>query len=68
VGDHLMNDKGQRVRINHLVDLENKQPVYTFSVAGDNAFYANGILVHDMCANEKGRVLTAQSAGGPNAQ
>ena len=67
VGDHLMNDKGDRVAIERITDIENKQPVYTFSVWGDNAFYANGALVHDMCANEN-RGLTAATGGGRNAQ
>ena len=43
------------------------EPVYTFSVAGDNVFYANGVLVHDMCAVEN-EVITTAIAGGQNAQ
>jgi hypothetical protein len=67
VGDHLMNDRGQRVRIDCIADIENTQPVYTFSVSGDNAFYANGALVHDMCVNEN-RGVTANIGGARNAQ
>jgi hypothetical protein len=61
-GDYLMNDKGQRAKILRVADVNNKEPVYTFSVSGDNAFYANGALVHDMCANESIKTLTANSA------
>jgi hypothetical protein len=67
-GDHLMNDAGERVRITRLTDLENDQPVYTFSVWGDNVFYANGVLVHDMCAMENNDVITTATAGGRDAQ
>jgi hypothetical protein len=63
-----MNDKGHRARIVSVADIPNKQPVYTFSVWGDNAFYANGALVHDMCVNEKNRTAIAVTGGGRDAQ
>jgi hypothetical protein len=56
------------MRITRVADIANKQPVYTFSVRGDNAFYANGVLVHDMCANEGSKTASAATGGGRDAQ
>jgi hypothetical protein len=66
-GDFLMNSRGERVRINRIADHLSIEQVYTLSVLGDNVFYANGILVHDMCAVEN-EVTTTAIAGGHNAQ
>jgi intein/homing endonuclease len=66
-GDYLMNNDGERVCIRRVVDHSETESVYTFSVFGDNVFYANGILVHDMCAVEN-EVITTATAGGQNAQ
>jgi hypothetical protein len=49
VGDWLMNDEGQRVQITANARLSGSHEVYTLKLMGDTAFYANGILVHDLC-------------------
>jgi fibronectin type 3 domain-containing protein len=66
-GDYLMNSDGERVSIRRITDRDVGEPVYTISVYGDNVFYANGVLVHDMCAVEN-EVITTAVAGGQNAQ
>ncbi|HEX7863031.1 MAG TPA: FG-GAP-like repeat-containing protein [Verrucomicrobiae bacterium] len=66
-GDYLSNSEGERVRIRRISEHRKKEPVYTFSVTGDNVFYANGVLVHDMCALEN-EVITTAIAGGKNAE
>ncbi|HVK58521.1 MAG TPA: polymorphic toxin-type HINT domain-containing protein, partial [Candidatus Kapabacteria bacterium] len=66
-GDYLMNNDGGRVRIARVTEVKNNEPVYTFSVLGDNVFYANGVLVHDMCGVEN-KLITTANAGGRNGQ
>jgi len=48
-GDWLMNDHGQRVQIVGNERIRGSHEVYTLKLRGDTAFYANGILVHDLC-------------------
>lgn len=49
VGDWLFNSRGERIQILEVHTLSQPATVYTLSLGGDNAFYANGILVHDLC-------------------
>ncbi len=49
VGDWLMNEAGQRVQIVSNERVPGGHKVYTLKLKGDTAFYANGILVHDLC-------------------
>ena len=44
-----MNDKGQRVQIVSNQTLPGTYKVYTLKLQGDNSFYANDVLVHDLC-------------------
>jgi large repetitive protein len=48
-GSWLFNDKGQRVQLTSSTRIKESLPVYTLKLHGDVAFYANGILVHDLC-------------------
>jgi hypothetical protein len=48
-GDWLFDAAGRRVSVMANQSVTRRTTVYTFSLAGDDAFYANGVLVHDMC-------------------
>lgn len=50
-GDWLFNEKGQRLHITSNERIREPLQVYTFKLQGDTAFYANGVLVHDLCGN-----------------
>jgi hypothetical protein len=48
-GRWLINDHGRRVQITSNQRVPGSHQVYTLKLRGDTAFYANGILVHDLC-------------------
>jgi len=48
-GDWLLNSKGVRVRVTGNELMPDKMRVYTLKLAGDVAFYADDVLVHDLC-------------------
>ncbi|HZM01547.1 MAG TPA: Ig-like domain-containing protein [Candidatus Saccharimonadales bacterium] len=48
-GDWLFNARGERVRVASNTPLSDSMKVYTLGLLGDGAFYANGVLVHDLC-------------------
>ena len=49
VGDWLFDSQGRRVRVLGNQAVKRSAKVYSFSLSGDTAFYANGVLVHDSC-------------------
>ncbi len=48
-GDWLSNSEGAPIEIVENRVLEKSMKVYTLQLARDNAFYANDVLVHDLC-------------------
>jgi large repetitive protein len=48
-GDWLFNFRGERVKVAGCATVNRTLQVYTLSLSGDNAFYANDILVRDLC-------------------
>ena len=48
-GDWLFNSKGDRARVTANRSISGKMRVYTLKLAGDIAFYAGDVLVHDLC-------------------
>jgi hypothetical protein len=48
-GDWLINFQGERVRVTGKEAMAKPMKVYTLMLVGDSAFYADGILVHDLC-------------------
>jgi hypothetical protein len=48
-GDWLSDAQGRRVRVLSNQTVRSNATVYSFSLSGDTAFYANGVLVHDSC-------------------
>ena len=50
-GDWLCDEDGRSLEVvaNSLRPLNPSQPVYSLRLKGDNALFANGILVHDLC-------------------
>jgi hypothetical protein len=38
--------------------LKKEVEVYTISLSGDNVFYADGVLVHDMCGRQNAGMRT----------
>ncbi|MGA2863269.1 MAG: FG-GAP-like repeat-containing protein [Verrucomicrobiota bacterium] len=63
VGDWLFDDHDQRLQITANQRLGGPLEVYTFKLRGDMAFYANGVLVHDLCGSwtPDGPVITEWS-------
>ncbi|MFN7137924.1 MAG: polymorphic toxin-type HINT domain-containing protein, partial [Limisphaerales bacterium] len=59
-GDWLFDERGRRVQVteNRLQSYDGK--VFTLKLRGDNVFYANGVLVHDMCGREQMENVTAE--------
>jgi hypothetical protein len=57
-GDWLFDNEGHRVQVlgNHV--LKKEVEVYTISLSGDNVFYADGVLVHDMCGRQNAGMRT----------
>jgi hypothetical protein len=48
-GDWLSNEQGQPMEIVENKLLDKPRTVYTLGLEKDNAFYANDVLVHDLC-------------------
>jgi len=48
-GDWLLNSQGQRVLVTANQLLKQSMKVFTLKLAGDTAFYADDVLVHDLC-------------------
>jgi hypothetical protein len=48
-GDWLFNSQGSRVQVTANQLIPGKMQVYTLKLAGDVAFYADDVLVHDLC-------------------
>jgi hypothetical protein len=48
-GDCLFNSKGQRIQVRANELLPGQMPVWTLKLARDVAFYADDVLVHDLC-------------------
>jgi len=48
-GDWLFDSAGRRIRVLANQSVTRRTTVYTFSLDRDNSFYANGVLVHDLC-------------------
>ena len=49
VGDWLFQDQNKRVQVTSSERVPGSMNVFTLRLRGDSAFYANGVLVHDMC-------------------
>ena len=50
-GQWLFDDTGRRLRIVENRPLGKRMKVYTFRLFEDSVFYANNVLVHDLCGN-----------------
>ena len=48
-GDWLLDPQGKRIRVLANQAVQRMGKVYSLSLSGDTAFYANGVLVHDFC-------------------
>jgi hypothetical protein len=48
-GEWLFDSAGSRVQVTRTVRVSGNRRVYTLSLSGDNAFYANNVLVRDAC-------------------
>jgi Bacterial Ig domain/Protein of unknown function (DUF642)/Divergent InlB B-repeat domain len=48
-GDWMFDSTGSRIQVLANKPVAETSKVYTLSLSGDNAFYANGVLVHDLC-------------------
>ena len=51
-GDWLLTAKGGRVQVAANQSVGGTMKVYTVKLVGDIAFYADDVLVHDLCGNE----------------
>ena len=61
-GDWLSNPDGAPIEIASVRKALRPMKVYTLGLQGDNAFYANGVLVHDLCGNDPvAHVSTAEA-------
>jgi hypothetical protein len=49
VGDFVFTADGRRLRIAEVQIEEVDRPMVSVGLGGDQALYANGILVHDQC-------------------
>ena len=49
VGDWLFDSSDHRVQISNLKMMATKTKVYTLKLSGASEFYANNVLVHDLC-------------------
>jgi hypothetical protein len=58
-GDWLLNSHGARVRVVAKQAVPGEHQVYTLKLAGDSAFYADDVLVHDLCGPLPNPVITA---------
>jgi nitrogen fixation protein FixH len=48
-GDWLFNSQGERVRVTANLPIHQTMRVYTLRLGWDTSFYANDVLVHDVC-------------------
>ena len=48
-GDWLLDDAARRVQVTESWRIDGPLHVFTFRLREDQAFYANGVLVHDLC-------------------
>lgn len=62
-GDWLLDSQGKRSLIHSCVAAHEPAQVYTLQLSGDEAFYANGILVHDGCGSPPVRSPLAMKGG-----
>jgi len=51
-GDWLINSMDHRVQITGIKPIGSKTKVHTLRLSGDSAFYANDLLVHDLCGSQ----------------
>jgi len=51
-GDWLQTYEGRFTQVSELKTKDEPTRVYTFQLKGDNAFFANGILVEDLCGGQ----------------
>lgn len=56
VGDWLSTFDGANYIVAEMKATKQVIPVYSLQLEGDSAFYANGVLVHDMCGGQLGGV------------
>jgi hypothetical protein len=61
-GDWLFNSKGVRIQVMTNQLLPGKMQVYTLKLAGDIAFYADDVLVHDLCGPEPSFTMVKTAA------
>ena len=55
-GDWVFNAADRRVQITGIKKIDAKTNVFTFKLSGDDAFYANDVLVHDYCGTPSSTV------------
>ena len=67
VGDWLVDESARRVRVTGNQRLDGPLPMYTLRLREDPAFYANGVLVHDLCGWWTPEVAAATPTRGPPA-
>jgi hypothetical protein len=67
VGDWLLDDAARVVQVTENKRIDEPLQVFTFRLREDSAFYANGILVHDMCGfwTPETTVTDVPSRGAP---
>ena len=64
-GDWLLTDGARRVQVADTIRETRTCEVYTLQLHGDSAFYANGVLVHDMCGLDPGNVTAVGAEVSP---
>ncbi|HEV2391800.1 MAG TPA: Ig-like domain-containing protein [Verrucomicrobiae bacterium] len=62
IGDYVLDWQEHRLRVVRNQVVERSLKVYTLGLTGDTAFYANGILVHDLCQQSPSS-LAGKAAG-----
>ena len=63
-GDYLMDPHNARIKVLANRALDKPMRVYSFQLKGDGAFYANGVLVRDMCGLGGARQVAAGKGAG----
>jgi len=66
-GDWLVDESARRVQVTGNQRLDGPLPMYTLRLREDPAFYANGVLVHDLCGWWTPEVAAAIPTRGPPA-
>jgi hypothetical protein len=64
-GDWLLTDGAQRVKVADTLRETRSCEVYTLQLRGESAFYAGGVLVHDMCGLDPAIVTTVATEVSP---